>query len=1648
MTQLATERLYNLLPAIYRERDLAQGEPLRALLAVIEQELELIEADIEGLYDNWFIETCDQWVVPYIGDLLDVRDLNAQSSRTYGQEQRAFVANTLAYRGRKGTAPMLEQLARDITGWRARAVEFFELLATTQNLNHVRRDNVTVDLRSSKQPERLGTPFEQNAAYTAEVRRITSGRGRYNIPNMGLFLWRLQSYPINKGTARAVKGPETKPSGRYYTFNPLGIDSVPLFNRPQLETEITRLAEEINVPGQLRRAALDRELAARYKALLQGQPVASNGYFGDNPVLQIFINGQPNPIPTDEILITSLSPPDNLENAQRNLEQWQIPTETKSSNSGELAFPTKVVAVDPELGRLAFLDRTVPRQVEVSYSYGFSGDIGAGPYEREPITGNNNTPDSIAPITWVVEQGKSAHDQNPFAEAIQAWNKSVQAWENLRNLNCIPLARIVIPKVEIAQLDKAKLRTRFTPGIVSGLTVIAQPGTTEAVVTAGSAVDGQGRLIYLDLNHRLDLKSYSNQTGVLIISYRASEEGPRWQIDILPDTAADSYPKGAFLALARLVIGSEGKIISHSEIDVRPRFTPGMVNGLTVITKPGTLEAIATPGIAVDQQGRPINLKLRQRIDLQPYQGQDVLLVISYKTGRVSQKWQINVISPKDAKKYPTDTYIRLAHLDIPQVKIGELTTQVCPAFHWGLFNGLRVIAKAGSREVIVTPGTAFDSQGRPIHLTINYRVNLGEMCFGISDLNLSSDAQQTLLLVISYKEKEGQKEPRWQITAIKAADTAHYPQDIYLRLAKLVVNPRGKIISCEQTAVRPFRPGVVKNSLAVTDVKPNTVQVMSGRAVNSQGQLIQLKSNDQLNLSTYSGRTLILFISPSAQQGEISIDVVPEETAMGVITLKDNHTYRGNLAIAIPANKQLQIIAASGYRPHLQGNLSVRGTATDNAEPGELILDGLLLEGKLTVLAGNLGRLQVAHCTLVPTKGGLTVEKAKPAIAPEDEDEGFSLIALVMYCLNLIQRFLRLGLGVEGASSQQNFLQLFQLGLREAAHLFSALRDAIRGWQCLELPKTHSDENHQTPCAWVCSDASEVTDEQNNPHLSITLARSICGPIHLADTVSKLDITDSLLDKGAGIGLVALGTAVDLNTTTVFGRTQVGSLEASDSIFTEKVTTLRRQIGCLRFCYIPDNSQTPRRYRCQPDLALTKEIQDLPAAVTSLAIAQKTGQMFAGTAGNGVFYSADNGNNWTSVNTGLTTQNITALGISKSNGQLFAGTVNGIIFRSEDEGKNWVEVNPGLTNTDVTAIAVNAQETTQEKVQEQIFVGTAGGGVLRSSDQGKNWEIINAGLTNTDVTTLAVNSKGQMFIGTAGGGVFHFLEKQNRWESLNRGLTHKHVTAVAIDDKQQLFAGTAGGGVFRFVEAGESWKSVSTGLSNTDVTSLIAFTKQGTGTISSEGTTVIGQGTIFTKELSIGDTITVGERTRIVTEINSESATVLKINKAFFPNLLEATTFTTTNLFAGTVDGSIFRSTDNGKSWVSINTGLSNADVTALAVAQNGQIFAGTTLGSILSSTDKYARWVSLNHGLSKVDEKLLILTRVQPKFTSTDYSQPGYAQLDHTSAEEIRAGGEDGSEMGAFSYLKQPQREANLRASLDEYLRFGLEAGIFYFT
>ncbi len=71
-----------------------------------------------------------------------------------------------------------------------------------------------------------------------------------------------------------------------------------------------------------------------------------------------------------------------------------------------------------------------------------------------------------------------------------------------------------------------------------------------------------------------------------------------------------------------------------------------------------------------------------------------------------------------------------------------------------------------------------------------------------------------------------------------------------------------------------------------------------------------------------------------------------------------------------------------------------------------------------------------------------------------------------------------------------------------------------------------------------------------------------------------------------------------------------------------------------------------------------------------------------------------------------------------------------------------------------------------------------------------------------------------------------------------------------------------------------------------------------------------------------------------------------------------------------------------------------------------------------------------------------------IRPRFTALQFADPAYLQLSTATPDAIRTGADDESEMGATHLLSTPQREANLLLRLDEYLRFGLQAGSWYAT
>lgn len=371
-----TDHLYERLPAVYRERDAASGYALRGLLKAITEQEVLIREDIAQLYKNWFIETCQDWVVPYIGDLIGyIPNLGTGETNSITADRdevrrrllapRTEVAKTLHFRRRKGSFSLLGDLANSVAGLPGHAVEYNRLLGVTQNINSLRMERgKTIDVREDDALSKLNGPFDRSG-HTIDLRRVDShhSAGHFNIPSIGVHLWRLRSYPVTKTPAYCFE--EEAPN--CYHFSALGNDTQ-LFNKTN--NAIGQVVSETNLPIPISRRRLNT--FEPIDASQPDQPSLPIDY-GEGKSLAIWVG--PSPLKTIHAEIV----PTDLSNwAYRPLPERVVVDPVK----GRITLPEQV-AVDPVLGRIMFPPGAARKNgVWVSYHYGFSADIGGGEYNR------------------------------------------------------------------------------------------------------------------------------------------------------------------------------------------------------------------------------------------------------------------------------------------------------------------------------------------------------------------------------------------------------------------------------------------------------------------------------------------------------------------------------------------------------------------------------------------------------------------------------------------------------------------------------------------------------------------------------------------------------------------------------------------------------------------------------------------------------------------------------------------------------------------------------------------------------------------------------------------------------------------------------------------------------------------------------------------------------------------------------------------------------------------------------------------------------------------------------------------------------------------------------------------------------------------
>ena len=427
LRQYYAEKLWELIPPLYRDED-GDGGPLRALVEVLAEQAAIVRRSTDRLWDDEFIDLCDSWAVSYLGDLVGTRMVSALDQRG----RRVDVANTIYYRRRAGTLAVLEGLIADITGWEGTVVEEFRDLlryahgldstpAVTGRLTQTPAHGLP-DLRRPR-GGRLAWGAWDEFAHLPDTRRHHGGLdGRYGVTRLAFHLYRLGCFAVFRATPRALAADAN--GRRRFSFDPAG-RAVPLFqehSRPSF-AQGWRAAREWELPGSMRcevlgyaeyviteanilawaAAGVVTSAQADQLRRVRGQRFASETSlrtrltallgpgFADVP--QILAGALVGDCGKAALLPAGTGQAGDL---------WSVMVETRKAGAltpvrqeqiaagnltaGVVSPTQKQLVIDAENGLGYFTTSPMPAGFTVSYSYGFTGPVGAGSFARPELT--------------------------------------------------------------------------------------------------------------------------------------------------------------------------------------------------------------------------------------------------------------------------------------------------------------------------------------------------------------------------------------------------------------------------------------------------------------------------------------------------------------------------------------------------------------------------------------------------------------------------------------------------------------------------------------------------------------------------------------------------------------------------------------------------------------------------------------------------------------------------------------------------------------------------------------------------------------------------------------------------------------------------------------------------------------------------------------------------------------------------------------------------------------------------------------------------------------------------------------------------------------------------------------------------------------
>lgn len=281
------------------------------------------------------------------------------------------------------------------------------------------------------------------------------------------------------------------------------------------------------------------------------------------------------------------------------------------------------------------------------------------------------------------------------------------------------------------------------------------------------------------------------------------------------------------------------------------------------------------------------------------------------------------------------------------------------------------------------------------------------------------------------------------------------------------------------------------------------------------------------------------------------------------------------------------------------------------------------------------------------------------------------------------------------------------------------------------------------------------------------------------------------------------------------------------------------------------------------------------------------------------------------------------------------------------------------------------------------IFVGTNASGIFLSTDNGASWDTVNSGLESHMVNCIVVKGTN-LFAGCWNDdyprpitcGLYLSTNNGLSWSADTVGLSNNSVTTLATYGGN-IIAGTPWnpfsrqqGGVYLSTNNGADWKNISTEWPPMDSASIITVEKVA---ILPNGE---GSSNLFASCWNAGMGAYPVTWVSNLYMSSNDGTSWTTVNSGLTNSLVEDFEMSGNSIFVGTLwfdtkPGGIYLNTNNGSSWTKVNSDLpkdSSFSVWSFATSpsESGDtnIFAGTNNGVYLSSNNG-TNWTSISSGL-----------------------------------------------------------------------------------